>query len=317
MFFLFAVANVCTVADIQCVRCKKVKELFDLVNRKLDKMIANGGCGGDGGPPSAPVCKPINFENLENATAKLVIDSIKCPYGVVADGNDVYVSSCLEKNVYRFNQVTNPGNDAAEIIPSPTINPMYLDIKDGFLYMDTFGENVYRMNLGIAGSNIEKIITVSQAAGIRWSPDGKQILLGIFNKANKGAIAVYNEKFQLVAQFPTDTRFVQDIGFDRNGNIRITDSTNEIRIFDKDTYKLMRNITLPVFTVGFTEHCDGTIILADPLDTSLLFLNEDYDLLKTVTVAGSERLCDVAITEDGTLYVTDYSTRMIYLYDLF
>ena len=131
-----------------------------------------------------------------------------------------------------------------------------------------------------------------------------------------GKVIVYNTNFQVKTQFHAGVTYVRDISFDSNGNIRIATYTNQIRIFDKNTYKLIATkiIAGAVNTEGYTVHCDGTIIVADR-SGKLLFLNKDYGTLRTIT--GFTSLGDVAITKDGTLYVTDLSAHKIYLYDLF
>ena len=212
-----------------------------------------------------------------------------------------------------FNQVTNPGKAAVAVVSSPSTSPLFLDIKDGFLYMTALSNSVYRRNLRKAGSNFEKIITMTEPVGIGWSPDGEQLLV---SEWLSGKVIVYNTNFQVKTQFHAGVTNVRDISFDSNGNIRIATYTNQIRIFDKNTYKLIATkiIAGAVNTEGYTVHCDGTIIVADR-SGKLLFLNKDYVTLKTIT--GFTSLGDVAITTDGTLYVTDLSAHKIYLYDLF
>ncbi len=70
VLLVITVTNVYTAAGA-CVSCKEVTELFDIINGKLDTIIKNGGGGG------TPVCKPLSFQNLGVANAKLVIDAVR------------------------------------------------------------------------------------------------------------------------------------------------------------------------------------------------------------------------------------------------
>ncbi len=316
VLFFLAVANMYTAAaeDDTCVTCEEFTEMFNIINEKLDTI--NGNCSEPAGEPTSELaCKPLNFQNLEATTAKLVINSVRGPFGAIAEGNDVYISGYYDTNVYRFNQETNQGSVAAGVVSSPSGRPTFFDIKDEYLYMTTFtGNAVYRKNLHTAGSKFEKIISMKQPVGISWSPNGKELLI---SEWSSGTILVFNENFKLINRFPTGVKYVREISFDSDGNIRISTYTKEIRIFDKNTYryKSVQRIKGAVYTEGYTVHCDGTIVVADR-SGKLFFLNKDYEILKTVT--GYRGLGDVAITKDGTLYVTDFSANKIYLYtDLF
>ena len=316
VLLVITVTNVYTAAGA-CVSCKEVTELFDIINGKLDTIIKNGGgsggdgAGGGGAGGGGSVCKPLNFQNVEVGKAKLVINAVSGAFGAIADGNDVYITAYFSNKLYRFNQATNPGKTAVSVLPT-FVNPVWLAVKDRELFMTAFSGNVYRKNLRNSGSSFEKVITMTQPVGIRWSPDGTKLLVG---QANSN-ILVYNANFQFVTKFNAGVTYARDITFDSNGNIRIATYKNEIRIFDKNTYKLIATkiITGASNTGGLTEHCDGTIIVADHAG-KLLFLNKDYGTLKTVT--GFAGVGDVAISEDGILYVTDYRACKVYLYDLF
>ncbi len=180
VLLVFTVTNVYTAAG-DCVSCKEVTELFDIINGKLDTILKNGsGGGGDGGGGSGDgggggsVCKPLNFQNVEVGKAKLVIDAVSGAFGAIADGNDVYITAYFINKLYHYNQVTNPGKAPVAVVSSPSTSPLFFDIKDGFLYMTALSNSVYRRNLRKAGSNFEKIITMTEPVGIGWSPDGEQ-----------------------------------------------------------------------------------------------------------------------------------------------
>ncbi len=311
VLFVFTVTNVYTATGI-CVSCKEVTDLFDIINGKLDTIIKNG-AGGGGGPPPTPVCKPLNFQNLGAVNAKLVITGISGAFGAIADGNDVYITGYYSNKVYRYNQVTNPGKAAVAVIPSPSNQPLFFDIKDDFIYMTALSNSVYRKNLRKDGSKFEKIITMTQPVGISWSPDGERLLV---SEWSSGTIIVYNANFKKITTFHAGVTYVRDISFDSNGNIRIATYTNKILIFDKNTYKLIATKTIAGAgnTEGYTVHCDGTIIVADR-SGKLFFLNKDYGIVRKIT--GFSGLGDVAITTDGTLYVTVFGASKIFLYDLF
>ena len=262
--------------------------------------------------PPTPVCKSLNIAALNNKeSAKLVIGGISGPFGAIANGNDVYITGYFNHKIYRFNQEENPGTAAAEIIASPSTNPLFFDIKDDLLYVTALSNSVYRKPL--RGGAFEKVITMTQPVGISWSPDGELLIVGEWRSFN---IIVYNKNFQRQRSFKSCTVYPRDISFDSDGNIRIATYSNKICIYDRNTFKLISTKVIQdaVNTEGYMVHCDGTIILADR-GGKLLFLNKDYSKIKTIT--GFTSLGDVALDEEGTLYVTDLFAHKIYLFDLF
>ena len=303
---MFAVANVYTASAV----CTKGNNILNTINNKLDQLLGNDGGTGVSQPP--PGCKSLNFEALNNKeSARLVIGGINGPFGALANGNDVYITGYYDHKVYRFNQKENPGTAAAETIASPSSYPMFFDIKDDLLYMTAYTNSVYRKPL--RGGAFEKIITMTQPVGISWSPDGELLIISERSSRN---VNVYDKNFQKKTSFKFCALYARDISFDSNGNIRIATYSNKLCIYESKTFHLIKIETIidAVKTEGYMVHCDGTIILGDR-GGKLLFLNKDYSKIKTVT--GFSSLGDVALDEEGTLYVTDFGAKKIYLFDLF
>ena len=261
-------------------------------------------------PP--PGCKSLNFEDLNSkVSARLVIGGISGPFGALANDNDVYITGYYNQKVYRSNQEENPGTAAAETITSPSSNPLFFDIKDDLLYMTAFSNSVYRKPL--RGGAFEKVITMTQPVGISWSPDGELLIVSEWRSRN---IIVYDKYLQKKTSFKFCDQYARDISFDSNGNIRIATYSNKFCIYESKTFHLIKIETIidAVKTEGYMVHCDGTIILGDR-GGKLLFLNKDYSKIKTIT--GFTSLGDVALDEEGTLYVSDFGANKIYLFDLF
>ena len=129
-------------------------------------------------------------------------------------------------------------------------------------------------------------------------------------------VHVYNDALERIHTFTHCATYPREISFDSNDNIRISTYTSKICIYDGKNYQLTEEtpISDASNTEGYLVHCDGSIILADR-GGKLLFLDKNYQTLRTIT--GYASLGDVALTTDGTLYVTDISRSEIYLYKVF
>ena len=258
-------------------------------------------------------CRSLNFDSITAGNRQQTISGIDGALGAIANGNDVYVTGYNDRNVYRFN---SQEGDGVQILETQSVvgTPFYLDINDGFLYATSYTANsVFRKPL--IGGEFTNVLSVDRPAGIKWSQDGTRLFVGQVDK-----VSVFNKDLELIDTFNYCEGSVipREIGFDLNGNIRISTYAKEFCTFNKDSYELLARESLPiastVYSEGYLQHCDGTIILADRTGR-LHFLDKNYQTLRTVDGYGS--LGDVALTTDGTLYVTDFQRRAIYLYSLY
>ena len=180
------------------------------------------------------------------------------------------------------------------------------------MYVTNYGTSaVYRKPL--LGGDYTQVLTVSRPVGIKWSPDGERLLVSEWNTR---IVHVYDKDLQEITTFTFCTTYAREISFDLDGNIRISGYNNGFCIYSKDDYSLLSQVTVENVgnSEGYLQHCDGTIILADR-SGRLHFLDQDYNSLKTFS--GFSSTGDVALTDDGTLYVTDYGGSTVYLYSLY
>ena len=261
------------------------------------------------------VCRSLNYADITPGSAKQTITTIDDPYGTLASGNDVYINRFGEGvNVFHFNSKEGDGVQALEATAIGAGSPVFNDINDGFIYVANYGNNrVYRKPL--LGGEFAEILTVNSPYGIKWSPDGTQLLVGEWNT---GIIHIYDRDFQEITSFTSScTTYPREISFDLDGNIRLADDSTGFCIHSKDDYSLLSEIeveNIGIATEGHLQHCDGTIILADR-GGRVHFLDKDYKTLRMFSGFDGPR--DVALTDDGTLYVTDYGADTVYLYSLY
>ena len=258
--------------------------------------------------PAVVVCRPLNYaDDIVPGTAKQTI-SINNPYGAFANGNDVYIAGFSSGNVFRFNSEQGGGIQAVET-NNIGGNPSRIDVKDDFVYVTNYATNaVYRKPL--VGGQYTQILTVNDAYAISWSPDGERLLV---SEANRRTVHVFDKDLQEITTFAAcaDPR---KLIFNLDGNI-VSSYSNGLCIHDKDNYSLLSQVVVPndVGGQGFIQHCDGTLILADATN-GLHFLDKDYNTLKWNSGFGPS---DVALTDDGTLYVTDFGASRVYLFSIY
>ena len=258
-----------------------------------------------------PLCEPLKFDGITASNAEHVISGIGGAFGAIANGNDVYITGYFNGYVYRYNSQIGNGIQQLEALRLPTGNPTFLDIHDGFLYVTSHVNSVYRKPL--IGGEFELQFQQYKPVGIKWSSDGERLLVSEWETSK---VHVYNYDLQRIHTFTHCATYAREISFDSNDNIRISTYTPKICIYDGKNYQLIEQtpISGASNTEGYLVHCDGSIILADR-GGKLLFLDKNYQTLRTIT--GYASLGDVALTTDGTLYVTDISRSEIYLYKVF
>ena len=258
------------------------------------------------------VCRSLNFADVDitPGSARQTIAGISGVFGAIAGGNNVYISGYGDNNVYRFNSKEGDGIQALETTNIQT--SIFLDVYDGFVYATSYGNGrIYRKPL--VGGEYTEFLTVARPVGIKWSPDGEKLLVSIGLSAT---VRVYNKDLQEITTFTSCGSYAREISFDLDGNIRISGYNNGFCIYSKDDYSLLSQVTVEnvVNSEGYLQHCDGTIILADRSGL-LHFLDKDYNSLKVFS--GFSSPADVALTDDGTLYVTDRGANTVYLYSLY
>ena len=291
----------CTEAT--CVSCKVVNDMFEEINKKLDQLLSK----------KPAVCKELNYANLVQSKPKQVISTVRGAFGAIANGNDVYITGYSDGFVYRFNsQSTTP----QERLKLPGGRPTFLDIHNGYLYVTSHANAVYKKPL--IGGSFTKVLSQYKPVGIKWSPDGERLIVSEWETKK---IHVYNKILERISTFSVAQcaiTYPREISFDSDGRLRITTYSNKICLYDKTSngyqHKSIKYVPGAIHTEGYLQHCDGTIILADR-GGKLFFLNKNYGVKKLVTGFGSTG--DVALTTDGVLYVTDLQRSKVYLYSLF
>ena len=297
----------------ECLNCPELTvNRLDKITTKLNLLLEHFKKNPPAGPdPKPPVCRKLQFNRISSAASPKVIQHIKGAYPAIANGNDVYIAGFYDRFVYRFN--SEKGLQPLEKIKLPTGLPTYFDIRDGFLYVTDYVNSVYRKPL--VGGQFERVITgAHRTAGIKWSPDGQSLFVGV---ENKHKVLVYNKDFKLITKFQHCSRSPYEISFDLNGNLRIASDTPNLCLYSPTSpYKALSPVKIHGVgrTGGHFQHCDGTIIMAD-YSGKLHFLDKNYKVLHTIT--GFGRAGDVALTTDGTLYVTDFTKHVVHVYSLF
>ena len=296
----------------ECLNCPELTvNRLDKITTKLNLLLEHFKINPPAGPdPKPPVCRKLQFNRITSAASPKVIQHIGGAYPAIANGNDIYIAGFIDRFVYRFN--SDKGLQPLEKIKLPTGFPTFFDIRDGFLYVTDYINSVYRKPL--VGGQFERVITGPQrTAGIKWSPDGQNLFVGL---ENEHKVLVYNKDFKLVTQFRhcSPSPYNHKITFGLDGNIRISSDTPNLCLYSPTSpYKALSPVTIHGVgrIAGHFQHCDGTIIMAD-YSGKLHFLDKNYKVLHTITGFGG--LGDVALTTDGTLYVTGYTKNIVHVY---
>lgn len=264
------------------------------------------------GPPGS-YCHPINYHSICKARPYKVIHGIGGAFGAIANGNDVYITGYFNKNVYRYNSQVHGGTIPLETVRFPSGNPTFVDIHNGKLYVTSVTCRVYEKPLKWGTFRAVCGLIAPRSVGIKWSPDGQLLIVSEWNTRR---VNVYNKHFQRIKTFTACSTYPREISFDCHGNIRITTYTCKVCLYNPHTYHLLAAKRIPGAskTEGYYVHCDGTIVMADR-GGKLHFLDSNYRVLRTIT--GFSSLGDVALTSDGTMYVTDLGASKIYLYKVY
>ena len=255
-------------------------------------------------------CIPLQIHNVNIKSAKRVINGIGGAFGAVADGNDVYIAGFSAKRIYRFNQQ----GSLVENFPSPSGEPTYMDISNGKLYLTDHSHSVYEKPIG-QNQGFTRIIYIHQTPiGVQVSGDRIYVgqsndIVRVYDKCNK----------QQIGSITGVRPIIRKVFLDSEGNIQIASYSNTIFIYNREFQLIERQVInigigIPLGIDGMYVHCDGTKVLADR-QGKLIFAAKDGTVLRTVTGFGSTG--DVALTSDGTLFVTDIGTSRVYLFSVY
>ena len=284
-----------------CICCQEVLDMFKVINKKLDLILK-------GSPPSpGPVCKSLNRQAVDvNATKKVI--SVGRAFGAIANGNEVYITGYYDKHVYRFDQT----GVLKERVRSPTGKPTFLDIHGGKLYMTDFrGNSVYTRPLS-GNQGFTKLLSQHLPVGIKVSPNGDRIFV---SEWNTGRVNVYNKALQRIRTLSGIATYPREIFIDSAGNIHIASYTNTIFIYNKNLQFIGKQVIQGATHIdGFYVHCDGTRVFADR-SGKLIFADRKGTLLRIVH--GFKSTGDVAVTSDGTMFVTDIEASRVYLFSVY
>ena len=133
-------------------------------------------------------CRRLNFDEMTSSNQKDTLTGITGAFTAAGVGPDVYVTSYSNQRVYRFKET-----ETLETLTFPVANPSFIDVYNGFFYVTSYtGNIVYKKPL--TGGDFSVVLNVNRPVGIKWSPDGEQLLVG----EGGGTIHVYNKDLEEV-----------------------------------------------------------------------------------------------------------------------
>lgn len=254
-----------------------------------------------------PLCDPVPSSIITDTPAK-TITTIQRPYGAFAYGNDVFVAGFADATVYRFD--SDGDMKASYSVPGM---PTFMEIRNYKLYVTNHVDAIYVKSVCDDEPFEEFLSGLAYAPiSIRFTPDGSHFLVGRHHQATVDIYFTENSTVAgtITTPLPTDERVIH---FDSDGNMHISSYQKDILVFNSN-YQFVRRITYDeaVYIDGWVFQCDESRVLADR-SGKVLFIDKDENVQRVVST-GFASIGHVAITKDGTLFVTDFDAHRVFIY---
>ncbi len=255
------------------------------------------------------VCNPVQ-PSIITATPKKAI-TLNSPISVLANGNDVYVADSTSDSPFVFKYDQNGNLKESISIPKKTF---FLEIKNNNLYAVARKDStttIYVKSIANMTDPFREFLQLPQNSNyMRFTPSGDQILIG---KNLMNSIVVYNLDFTVNTTIMLPSGKARDIHFDAECNLYISNLVSQIYVYNQE-YDLIRTINYPGTELldGWLFQCDGGKILADR-EGKVVFVDKD-DTVQQIFTNGYNSLRDVALTESGSLFLTDIRANKLLVY---
>ncbi len=296
LFFFLAVHHVSVVSGLcpcECITKRQLLERFQLIETRN----------------ASELCNPLP-PTIITATPKRVISFTTRPYGIITDGNTVFVAEYDAGKVHKFDHEGN----LLKIFSIPSGYATFMEIREDKLYLTNHQDTIYIKS--VCNDDDDFVVFVSPGfvpIAIRFTPSGSHFLVG---EHIKGKVHVFNTQSKDIVQTITiigSSVDERDIHFDTNGNMLISTYNSQIYTYDEN-FNILQSVTYPGAGQidGWIFQCDGSKILADR-SGKVIFVDKDDNIVQIHT-EGYSSIGHIGTTKNGAIFVSDLSLKKVFIY---